>query len=42
MFFGHGYVPMSTWWRIGFIVSVANILIWSTIGFAWWRLIGLW
>jgi DASS family divalent anion:Na+ symporter len=42
MFFGHGYVPMTTWWRMGFIVSVANILIWSTVGFAWWRLIGIW
>ena len=42
MFFAHGYVPMKTWWRIGAVVSVANLLIWGTIGFGWWKLIGIW
>jgi DASS family divalent anion:Na+ symporter len=42
MFFAHEYVSMKLWWRIGFIVSLVNILIWSTIGFAWWKLIGVW
>jgi len=42
MFFAHGYVPMGPWWRAGAIVSVVNLLIWATAGFAWWKVIGLW
>lgn len=42
MFFAHGYVPMSTWWRVGAVVSVVNITIWSTVGFAWWKFLGFW
>jgi DASS family divalent anion:Na+ symporter len=42
MYFSHGYVPFGHWWRVGAVVSVANILVWGTVGFAWWRLIGLW
>jgi divalent anion:Na+ symporter, DASS family len=42
MFFAQNYVSFANWWRIGFIVSLVNIAIWSTVGFAWWRLIGVW
>lgn len=42
MFFAQGYTTMAAWWRVGFVVSVANILIWSTIGFAWWKLLRIW
>jgi DASS family divalent anion:Na+ symporter len=42
VYFGTGYVKQGNWWTIGFIVSVINILIWSTIGVAWWRLLGWW
>ena len=42
MFFAHDYVSMKTWWRIGFIISLVNIAVWSTIGFAWWKLVGVW
>jgi DASS family divalent anion:Na+ symporter len=40
--FGTGYVPVGTWWRIGLIVSVINIVIWVGIGGAWWKVLGLW
>jgi DASS family divalent anion:Na+ symporter len=40
--FAEGYVSQRDWWRAGFYVSVANILIWTTIGFAWWKLLGHW
>jgi DASS family divalent anion:Na+ symporter len=40
--FGVGYVTRAEWWRVGFIVSVANMLIWLTIGFAWWKWLGFW
>ncbi len=42
MFFAHDYVPMKTWWRVGLVISFVNIFIWSTIGFGWWKLIGIW
>jgi len=40
--FGQGFVPIGTWWRLGFIVSVVNILIWVFVGGAWWKVLGLW
>ena len=42
IYFGAGYVSQRTWWRIGLIVSVANILIWSLVGLVWWKLLGWW
>ena len=42
MFYAHEYVPMKTWWRVGAVISVVNIAIWSTIGFGWWKFIGYW
>jgi DASS family divalent anion:Na+ symporter len=40
--FGAGYVRMQTWWKLGLIASIANILIWTILGFAWWKVLGLW
>jgi DASS family divalent anion:Na+ symporter len=40
--FGMGYIPIGTWWSMGFIISVANILIWVLVGGAWWKALGLW
>ena len=42
MFFAHDYVPMRTWWKIGFVISLVNLTIWSTAGFAWWKVLGFW
>jgi DASS family divalent anion:Na+ symporter len=42
MFFAHGYVSMRDWWRIGFLVSLTHLAVWGTVGFAWWKFIGLW
>jgi hypothetical protein len=27
---------------VGAAASLVNILVWSTIGFGWWKLIGVW
>ncbi len=40
--FGAGYVSQPAWWRIGFVVSLAHLLIWLPIGFVWWKVLGLW
>jgi DASS family divalent anion:Na+ symporter len=42
MYFGAGYMPIGTWWRIGFIVSLFNLVIWIGLGAAWWKVLGLW
>lgn len=42
LLFGEGYVDIKDWWRIGFIVSLLNILIWSTLGVMWWKFLGFW
>jgi DASS family divalent anion:Na+ symporter len=42
IYFGAGYVKQQTWWRLGLIASVPNILIWTALGFAWWKLLGWW
>lgn len=40
--FSQNYVSFGDWWRAGFIVSVANLVIWLTAGFWWWHLLGFW
>lgn len=42
IYFGAGYVRQRTWWRLGLIASVPNILIWTVVGFGWWKLLGWW
>ncbi len=42
IYFGSGYVDQGTWWKIGFIVSVINMVIWVGIGSFWWKVLGLW
>lgn len=42
IWFGAGYVKQRTWWMLGLLVSVPNILIWTILGFAWWKLLGWW
>jgi DASS family divalent anion:Na+ symporter len=40
--FGTGYVTRVEWWKVGFWVSVANLVIWLTVGYAWWKFLGFW
>mgnify|MGYP001817669841 CR=1 FL=1 len=40
--FGAGYVEVADWWRLGFIVSLVNLVIWLGLGSLWWRILGLW
>ena len=42
IYFGTGYPKQGTWWTIGLIASIINITIWSTIGLAWWKILGWW
>lgn len=42
VYFGLGYVTQRRWWTVGLIASIINIVIWSTIGLGWWKLLGWW
>ncbi|MFQ5741936.1 MAG: DASS family sodium-coupled anion symporter [Acidobacteriota bacterium] len=42
IYFGSGYIDQRSWWRVGFLISIANLLIWLGVGLPWWRLLGIW
>jgi DASS family divalent anion:Na+ symporter len=42
IFFNAGYIDQGTWWRLGFTISVVNLVIWVGLGSLWWKILGLW
>jgi DASS family divalent anion:Na+ symporter len=42
IYFGAGYVPQGTWWRVGFFVSLLQVALWLGLGLVWWRVLGWW
>jgi DASS family divalent anion:Na+ symporter len=42
IYFGLGHVKAPHWFRIGFIISIAHIIIWLGVGLVWWKVIGWW
>ena len=42
VYFGAGYVSQATWWRLGFLISLLNLVFWLGVGPLWWKVIGLW
>jgi DASS family divalent anion:Na+ symporter len=40
--FAEKYVSFGDWWRVGFVVSLVNLAIWLSVGFAWWKFLGYW
>jgi DASS family divalent anion:Na+ symporter len=42
LYFGADYVTQQKWWQLGLIASVANILIWASVGLVWWKILGWW
>ena len=42
IYFNAGYVDLVTWWKVGFFVSILNLIIWIGVGFPYWKLCGLW
>jgi DASS family divalent anion:Na+ symporter len=42
IYFGADYVTQQKWWQLGLIASVANILIWASVGLVWWKILGWW
>ncbi len=42
IYFNAGYMTQKTWWVLGFIASIVNIVIWVGVGGLWWKVLGLW
>ncbi len=42
VYFGAGYVSQADWWRLGFLISLLNLVIWLGVGPMWWKVLGLW
>jgi len=42
VYFGAGYVSQTDWWKLGFLISLVNLVIWLGAGSVWWKLLGLW
>jgi DASS family divalent anion:Na+ symporter len=42
VYFGAGYVSQMDWWKVGFLISLINLVIWLGIGMWWWKLLGIW
>ncbi|HCV95599.1 MAG TPA: C4-dicarboxylate ABC transporter [Stenotrophomonas sp.] len=40
--FGSGYVSLGTWWRVGVVMCVFELLVFAVIGGAWWKVLGYW
>ncbi|MGI9273611.1 MAG: DASS family sodium-coupled anion symporter [Endozoicomonas sp.] len=38
--FGGGYVPLKTWWKAGFLMSLVYLFIWMTVGTFWLSWLG--
>ncbi|WP_338839166.1 anion permease [Flavobacterium ginsenosidimutans] len=41
VFFGSGYVDIKTWWIKGLILGLVLMVIYMSVGFAWWKLLGI-
>jgi len=41
IYYGAGYTDLKTWWGIGFVASLVNIVIWMGIGPFYWKALGL-
>jgi DASS family divalent anion:Na+ symporter len=42
VYFGAGYVSQTTWWRLGLLISVLNLIIWLGVGTLWWKVLKMW
>lgn len=42
IYYGSGYIDVKAWWRIGFILSIVNLIIWMGLGSLWWKALGIW
>lgn len=42
IYFGTGYMSQTTWWRVGFTMSLVYLVCYIGVGLPYWKVIGLW
>jgi len=42
VYFNSGYVSQSEWWKLGFLISLLNLVVWLGVGSLWWKALGYW
>lgn len=42
IFYSQGYASFQQWWKAGFVVALWNVVVWSTVGSLWWKVLGIW
>ncbi len=42
IYYSAGFVDLRTWWKLGFIISIVQLVIWIGLGALWWKVLGLW
>ena len=42
VYFNAGYVTQSEWWKLGFLISLVNLVLWLGVGPLWWKALGFW
>lgn len=40
--YSSGFATVGQWWRVGFVASLAHLVVWGSVGLAWWKVLGLW
>ncbi|MEP9393572.1 anion permease [Gordonia sp. VNK1] len=40
--YGSGYIKTTEWFRVGFLMSIVIIVVWTAVGAPWMKLIGVW
>ena len=42
VYFNSGYVTQAEWWKLGFLISLVNLVLWLGVGPLWWKALGFW
>ena len=42
IYFGFGHVTVGRWMRNGLVQAIVQIVVWLSVGLAWWKLLGWW
>lgn len=40
--FGSNFTTLGQWWKTGFVMSVANLIVFVLVGGLWWKVLGYW
>ena len=40
IFYSSGYSSTKSWWSMGLLISIINLLLWTVVGTVWWRTLG--